>query len=200
MSLTLSQLQALARFDGTLPYHERAVRALVWELKYRANAHARELAGAYLAELLLAEAEDTISTLLVIPIPMHASRRKERGHNQTELLCEAALGVLSGENPIKKVLGPPLPEYQTIFAGSFSYDPALLQRVVDTKTQQGLERHERLTNVKGSMIVKNPERVKGRVCIVVDDVTTTGATFAEAKRTLKAAGAAEVRCIALVQS
>ncbi len=178
--LTLDTLQTLARFDGTLPYHESSVRALVWELKYRASNHARDIAGACLADILLAEAEDTIGTLLLIPVPMHPARRKERGHNQTELLCETAL----------KFLG----------AGAFSYDPTLLERVVDTKTQQGLERHERLLNVKHSMAVKTAERVRGRVCIVVDDVSTTGATFAEARRALKAAGASEVRCIALAQS
>lgn len=179
-ALTIEQLHLLARYDGTLPYHERAVRALVWELKYRASAHAQELAGAYLADILTAEAEDTIGTLLLVPVPMYAARRKARGHNQTELLCESAL----------KFLG----------AGSFDYRPKLLQRVVDTKTQQGLERHERLTNVKGSMLVQNTAEVAGRVCVVVDDVSTTGATFAEAKRALKAAGASEVRCIALAQS
>ena len=198
--LTLEQLQALARYDGTLPYRERAVRALVWELKYRASAHARELAGAYVAELLLAEAEDTIGTLLLIPIPMHKARRKERGHNQTELLCEAALSVLSDEAPVKKVLGSPIRFNQTFSAGPFVYAPHALERARATTQQQGLERHARLKNVKGSMIVKNPKGVKGRVCIVVDDVTTTGATFAEARRALREAGASEVRCIALAQS
>jgi ComF family protein len=179
-ALTLEKLQALARYDGTLPYHERAVRALVWELKYRARSRACELAGAYLADLLLAEAEEHIGTMLLIPMPMHEARRAQRGHNQTELLCEAAL----------KVIG----------AGPFAYDPHLLVRIKNTKTQQGLERSERLKNVKDSMLVKHPEQVKGRTCIVVDDVTTTGATFAEAKRALKAAGATEVRLVALAQS
>lgn len=178
--LTQEKLQALARYDGTLPYHERAVRALVWELKYRARGRACDLAGEYVADLLLAEAEEHIGTMLLIPMPMHEARRKQRGHNQTELLCESAL----------KVLG----------AGPFAYNPHILTRVKNTKTQQGLERSERLKNVKDSMLVKYPEQVKGRACIVVDDVTTTGATFAEAKRALKAAGASEVRLIALAQS
>ncbi|MGC9602461.1 MAG: phosphoribosyltransferase family protein [Minisyncoccia bacterium] len=190
--LTLEKLQSLARYDGSLPYHERAVRALVWELKYRARSRARELAGAYLAELLLAEAEDTIGTMLLIPMPMHEARRKERGHNQTELLCEATLKFLGNGKLARK--------NRLIFAGPFAYDPSLLVRIKNTKTQQGLERRERLKNVKNSMQVIHPEQVKGRTCIVVDDVTTTGATFAEAKRALKAAGAAEVRCVALAQS
>jgi len=134
--LTLEKLQGLANYDGTLPYHERVVRALVWELKYRARSRACELAGAYLAELLLAEAEEHIGTMLLIPMPMHEARRKQRGHNQTELLCEAAL----------KVTG----------AGPFAYDPSLLIRVKNTKTQQGLERSERLKNVKDSMLVTHP--------------------------------------------
>ena len=211
--LTLEKLQALARYDGTLPYREPAVRALVWELKYRANAHARALAGAYLADVLLAEAEESIGTLLLIPVPMHKARRKERGHNQTELLCESALKVLgaSGKSARKNSLAVdrtlqkrpatfPADFFYGTFAGGFSYDPTLLQRVINTETQQGKERHERLKNVKNSMLVAHPAQIRGRVCIVVDDVSTTGATFAEARRALREAGASEVRCIALAQS
>ena len=196
-ALTLEKLQALARYDGTLPYHERAVRALVWELKYRARSRARELGGAYLADLLLAEAEEHIGTMLLIPMPMHEARRKQRGHNQTELLCESALKALGYGKPAHK---NSLGAAEDFFGGRFSYSPHTLVRVKNTKTQQGLERSERLKNVRDSMQVIHPEQVKGRTCIVVDDVTTTGATFAEARRALKAAGASEVRLVALAQS
>lgn len=177
--LTLQSLESLARYDGTLPYTDKRVRALVWEVKYYAESSAAKLAGEYLSQLLLAEASDTVGTPLLIPMPMHPTRRKERGHNQTEVLCEAAL---------------------PFFVDNFTYAPHLLTRVRHTKPQQGLERHNRLKNVKDAMKVTDPSKVAGRVCIVVDDVTTTGASFAEAKRALKEAGASEVRCIALAQS
>jgi len=177
--LTLAELRSLSRYDGTLPYGNKRVRALVWEVKYYAHGKAARLAGAYLADLLLAEASGTIGVPLLIPMPMHPKRRHERGHNQTEVLCEAALQILSE---------------------GFDYAPTILRRVRHTPPQQGLERHSRLTNVNRSMEVVLGAGIAGRVCIVVDDVTTTGASFDEAKRALKSAGAAEVRCIALAQS
>ena len=199
-TLTLHELERMARFDGTLPYTDKRVRALVWEIKYYASGFATNLAGRYLAQHLLAEAADVVGTPLLIPMPMHPKRRHERGHNQTEVLCEAALDTLGvDKTAIKKVLGS-LSLNQTIFACSFLYAPHTLKRVRHTKPQQGLERHRRLQNVKDSMQVSDPSKIKGRVCIVVDDVTTTGASFAEAKRALYEAGAAEVRGIALAQS
>jgi len=179
-SLTLADLQKLARFDGSLPYHDKRVRALLWEVKYYAAGKSVAVAGEYLSELLLAEASDCVGTPFLMPMPMHPKRRRERGHNQTEVLCEAAL--------------------KTIFSEGFLYAPNILRRTRHTKPQQGLERHDRLMNLKNSMEVSDPAAVKDRVCIVVDDVSTTGASFAEAKRALRAAGAREVRTVALAQS
>lgn len=178
-ALTLQDLEKLSRYDGTLPYADPKVRALVWEVKYYKDSHAAKIAGEYVAQLLMAEAADIVGTPLLLPMPMHPKRRRERGHNQTEVLCEAAL---------------------PFFGGGFAYAPELLQRTRHTVPQQGLERHSRLKNLQNTMAVTDPAKVKGRVCIVIDDVTTTGASFAEAKRALKEAGAAEVRCIALAQS
>lgn len=178
-TLTLEDLINLANTDGTLPYQKREVRSLVWELKYQADPRATALAGAYLADLLLTLRAEELSTPILIPIPMHPKRRRERGHNHTELLCEAALDHL--EN-------------------AYAYAPSVLARMVHTPQQQGLERHKRLKNVHQSMKIVEPKIVQGRVCVVVDDVTTTGATFAEAKRALLSAGASAVHCVALAQS
>jgi len=177
-ALTLPQLQALDSEDG-LPYHDPRATALVWEIKYYANRRAAALAGAVLAEKLLAAAADELGRPLLVPVPMHAARRRERGHNQTELLCKAAL----------KRLGT-----------AVEYAPRALERIVNTKHQQGLPRHIRLKNIKGAMRVTQPETVKERVCIVIDDVSTTGATLEEAKRALRQARARAVHTIVLARS
>jgi competence protein ComFC len=177
--LTVQGLQSIARYDGTLPYTDKRVRALVWEVKYYAHSRAAQVAGEYLADVLLAECAEVLGKPVLIPMPMHNNRRRERGHNQTEVLCLAALPYTQN---------------------SFDYEPNIVKRVRHTAPQQGLERHERLHNVKNSMEVVLGSGLAGRVCLVVDDVTTTGASFAEAKRALKAAGAREVLCVALAQS
>lgn len=89
-SLNLQILESLSSEDG-LPYYDPRVTALVWELKYRGTHRSAALAGEHIAEALLAAAGEELGVPLLVPIPMHASRRRERGHNQTELLCEAAL-------------------------------------------------------------------------------------------------------------
>jgi|SRR3989338_1479031 len=178
-SLDIEILQSLGG-EEPMPYHDPRVTALVWELKYHGTRRSAALAGEYLSEILLAAASEELGIPLLVPVPMHAARRRERGHNQTELLCEAALLHLGN---------------------TFEYAPKVLVRTINTKTQQGLPRAERLKNIKNSMAV-GPDggRIVGRVCIVVDDVITTGATLEEAKRALKSAGARAVHTIALARS
>ena len=177
-SLHIETLQSLGG-EEPLPYHDPRVTALVWELKYHASSRSAALAGEYMAEILLAAASEELGVPLLIPVPMHAARLRERGHNQTELLCK---------------------ESMTHIGNALEYAPKALIRTINTKTQQGLPRAERLKNIKNSMKVVYPELVEGRVCIVVDDVTTTGATLEEAKRALTAAGARAVHTIALARS
>jgi len=175
-ALVVSDLYRL-QSRGSLPYHAEEVQALVWELKYYGNQRAANLAGELLAEELLGLASEEIGRPLLIPVPMHPARRRERGHNQTELLCQAALSHLHE---------------------AYDYAPQALKRTVNTPHQQGLERKKRLLNMQNSM--QATKVVNGRVCVVVDDVTTTGATLAEAARALKEAGALRVHCVALAQS
>jgi len=179
-ALTPADLHTLALpTSGLLPYHDPRVTALVWEIKYRANKHGLALAGQFLADGLLAIVGEELGTLLLVPVPMHKNRRKKRGYNQTELLCEALMS------------------YASVV---MEYAPRALERVVETAPQQGLERTKRLNNVRDSMKATDPARIAGRVCVVVDDVTTTGATLEEARRALSAAGARRVHFLPLAQS
>jgi predicted amidophosphoribosyltransferase len=131
-----------------------------------------------MAEELLAIAGEELSRPLLVPVPMHKTRRQERGHNQTEVLCAAALRHLDN---------------------AYDYAPEALARIVSIPEQQKLGRAARLENVAGSMQADS-SLVAGRVCVAIDDVATTGATLAEAKRALKAAGAARAYTLALAQS
>lgn len=203
-------IETLQSFGGEepLPYHDQRVTALVWELKYHASKRSAALAGEYIAEILLAAASEELGVPLLVPVPMHAARLRERGHNQTELLCKAALKAMREtvrKNSLVEAGGRP----EDFFSGSFvasppaplEYAPKTLIRTVDTPTQQGLPRAQRLKNIRNSMTAgPDAKKIVGRVCIVVDDVTTTGATFEEAKRALTAAGARAVHCIALARS
>lgn len=174
--------------SGGLPYHDERVRALVWELKYYANARAAKLGGTILNDVLMSVASESLGKPLLIPVPMHPIRRRERGHNQTEVLCEAALRSLTDTNK----------EWER----AFEYKKDALVRIKQTSAQQTLHKYDRSNNLKGSMQA-NPlyiDIVRGRTCIVVDDVSTTGATFAEATRALHAAGAIHIECVALAYS
>jgi len=163
-----------------LEYRDPTIQNLIWELKYQGSKKAAALCG----ELLLNEIMVDISEIqafsdlglpLLVPIPLSAKRRKERGFNQSELLCEVICEKAGTE--------------------TFEYRSGLLSKIRDSASQTSLKsRSERLKNLQGCFGVKNPEKVKGRVVIVIDDITTTGATFAEAREVLETAGAKEIIC------
>jgi len=180
-TITLDDLLALKvpsphTYGATLPYTDERVTAIVWELKYYANKNAARLAGESLREELLEIASEEIGVPVLIPTPMHKKRRRERGHNQTEILCKAALHDMKD---------------------TYMYNPRALVRIRHTPQQRGLTKEARLRNVENAMRVTQPETVRGRTCVIVDDVVTTGATLHEAKRALLEAGAQKVFCLSL---
>lgn len=114
---------------------------------------------------------------LLVPVPLHPSRRRERGFNQSRLLARE-LARLKGLEVLD----------------------GCLAKVRNAPAQAGLRAAEREKNVVGAYAVKRPVRLRGRTVILVDDVTTTGATLRECARVLKAAGVKEVRAITLAQA
>lgn len=170
----------LALFD----YSHPLVKEIIWELKYSGNVRIAEKLGTILYDHIQHELHDLTlfekwsKPILLVPIPISGKRRFERGWNQSELLAEE---VMKRDNQ-----------------NLFRYLPRQLAKIRDTESQtKTASRSERLQNITDSMKVLNRESVAGECVIVVDDVTTTGSTFAEARRALRAAGAKKVLCIAV---
>lgn len=170
-----------------LDYHHEVVREMIWELKYGGNKQVARKLGELLYDVLCEEAEERAlfdsaewqeKRPVLVPIPISDKRRFERGWNQSELVCKAAL------------------EHDK--AKRFKYLPRHLAKLRHTDSQtHTASKKERLENIKKSMRVLHPPAVEGRCVFLVDDVLTTGATFGEAKRALEEAGAKRVICVAL---
>jgi ComF family protein len=159
-------------FDRAVSFGEYAgaLRGLIHLLKYDGVLPASPVLGRFLAETIsqLERGEDTKP--LLVPVPLHSSKRGERGFNQAELIVRSAVKCLADQ-----------PDVATV-----------LKRQRATHSQVGLTREERIKNMHGAFRVSDPERVKGRTVIVVDDVMTTGTTVSECARVLKEAGAEKV--------
>lgn len=161
-------------------YHDERVQSLVWELKYRKNGRVAASLASLLYDVLRTELADRVlfenfTDPLLIPVPMSETRRRGRGWNQTEVLS-LEVKKLDTENILE-------------------YRPDILRKVRHTESQTLREKKERMTNVQGSM--EADAEVRGRNVILLDDVTTTGATFTEAKRKLRESGASKILCVAL---
>jgi len=113
----------------------------------------------------------------VIALPTHRRRRLARGFDHARAITEHALAVLE-QRPTRGVL----------------------VRVRCDRPQSELPAALRLANVRGAFAVPEPARVKGRRWLVVDDVTTTGATLAAATAAVRAAGATLVAGLALMRA
>lgn len=148
-------------------YEDRAAQA-VRNLKYRRST---SLAGFMAAEMEKARCLYADSLDTIIPVPIHWSRRCQRGFNQAELLCESMPRNL--------------------------VQPKLLRRIRATRPQVGLTHEERLTNLRGAFQAGN---VEGKSVLLVDDVLTSGQTARECAQALMDAGALEVGFLAFAGS
>jgi ComF family protein len=109
-----------------------------------------------------------ISFDLIVPVPLHPARQRERGFNQASLLAKS----LSAET-------------------SMASRP-VLQRVRYTTTQTALDRSERMENLHNAFRLRKNADVRGLRVLLIDDVLTTGSTLSECARVLKRAGAISV--------
>ena len=149
--------------------YEYPLNVLVRRLKYSGE---RFLAKEFAKEMLPLYFKAIGYADAILFVPMSSGRKRERGYNQSEELAKA----------LAKLVELPLLS-------------DVLVKTKETDSQVGLERKERLRNVKGSISVKNRVQIKGKRILVVDDVMTTGATLEVIAEKLKDAGASEVVAI-----
>jgi ComF family protein len=159
---------SLGPYEGTL-------RVVLHELKYAG----RRRAAGRLAEALLEEpaVRALVATSdVLVPVPLHPRRLRERGFNQSALLA----GELARR------------------AGTTACPDALVRRQ-DTVPQAGLTAAARRRNVREAFAVRRRASLAGRVVTLVDDVLTTGATALACARRIEEAGAREVRLLTVAR-
>jgi ComF family protein len=152
--------------------YEGGLRELIHLLKYDGVRPAANVLGRMLSDAtvplrpLFAE-----GPVMVVPVPLHVRKRRQRGFNQAELIARAAVKL----DPSRRLELKPV-----------------LERLRETQSQIGLSRHQRRENLRGAFAVTEPEAIRGREALLVDDVFTTGTTASECARVLHRAGAAKV--------
>jgi ComF family protein len=163
----LADPPGLDRIRAAVAYDDLS-RSLVLRLKYgRKVALARTMAR-YMATL----GEQGRTETLVMPVPLHRRRLWSRGFNQSGLVARH----------LAKGWGCP-------------FEASMLRRTRPTRPLKGMSHNQRRKAVAGAFTVVDPERVKGRDIILIDDVMTSGSTAEACARVLRKAGAARVELI-----
>lgn len=112
----------------------------------------------------------------IIPVPLHISRLRERGFNQSQMIAARL------EKKLKKKIAP-----------------FIVKRTRPTSPQAGMNREERIKNIRGAFKIRKGVNVKGMRLLLIDDVFTTGATTSECSKVLKSAGADVVNVLTLAR-
>ena len=185
MPLAVAEHEVLgARITTLMKYHDASAQDLIRALKYDGSAHAAKLAAELLAEYLREEIASLAlfsqKKILIVPLPLHKSRSRERGFNQIEIVLKQ------------------LP--QAFRDGTLAaLAPHALIRARATKQQTKLSRAERIKNVVGAFEVPDASAVRNTHIFLIDDVCTTGATLINAAKPLQKSGA-EVSLLALARA
>jgi len=145
-------------------YQDLVLKKALWMLKYQGVKHLAKPLAEIVKERIWKKLET--ENWLVVPVPLSKNKLRHRGYNQAEMIA----GELSG-----------------------NVRADILFKKFHTKSQVEVkDKEERLANIIGSFEARNPEKIKGKKIILIDDVLTTGATMSEAKKVLKQAGAKKV--------
>ncbi len=115
---------------------------------------------------------------LIVPVPLHQKRKKKRGYNQARKIAK---GVCAS-------------------TGCTLIDEQIVTRVKHTATQTGFSLEKRNKNIASAFAVKDLSGLSGAVCLIIDDVFTTGATTFELAGTLVKAGVRKIGIATVAQA
>jgi ComF family protein len=154
-------------------FYEGALRASILNLKREPHVAAR------LARLICAtqQREPINSANLIIPVPLHPERERERGFNQALLLARE----------LARLSNLPLNEHSVV------------RRVHTERHRAGMDSRARRDSVADAFAIRHPKLVVGQRVLLIDDVFTTGATVSACAAALKGAGAEEVFVLTLAR-
>ncbi|MDH5442449.1 MAG: phosphoribosyltransferase family protein [Candidatus Nomurabacteria bacterium] len=168
--------------SSVLQYRHQTLRQGLRILKKRKSHIISKTLGNYLQDALIDHISElqTFSTreIIITSIPLSKTRLRERGFNQVDLLLESMASPFISKLIIPKILNVSLAKNK--------------QSTINKRAQ-------RFDNVRGTFAVNTAknEKIKGRHIVLIDDITTSGATLSEARRVLLASGAAAVTAITI---
>jgi ComF family protein len=147
-------------------YQSTITKSLIRAVKYRGIKEAHSLCANLLVQLYrshIQEEEVNQATTILIPVPLHKSRLRKRGYNQSQLLAEYMAKELT-----------------------IAIDSSSLKRTSFKISQMKLSKKERVKNVQGAFAYTGPS-LTGKTIILIDDVCTTGSTLRECANALSQA-------------
>ena len=157
-------------------YHDPTINNLIHCFKYEGFEKIAPLLSEFLIEFLDSAGFST-ENFIMIPIPLHSSREKQRGYNQSKLLAE----ILSDKLNLELIDG--------------------LKRVKKTEPQAKAKKfQDREKNVSGCFTVLNQNQIENKNILLVDDVFTSGATMNEAVKVLRNAGVRKIAALVIARA
>jgi len=168
-------------------YRHPPVKKSIWLLKYKgkkefAKIFAENMYGRIIEEIADLRVMNNFQNPILIPIPLSRKRNNERGYNQALLICNNLIKIDNQNAHLRHGVDV-----------HFILEKNILIKTKDMEHQARIEnRQKRIKNIIGSFAVKNKDIIKNRNIILIDDVTTTGATLNEAKKVLREAGAKKI--------
>ncbi|MBC7889175.1 MAG: ComF family protein [Ferruginibacter sp.] len=155
---------------------ESLIQHLIHELKYKGN---QEI-GIYLGELMgrsLLDSNRFKNIDYLIPLPLYPDKERKRGYNQATVICRGMSAILN----------------VPVLSGNVT-------RKRFTETQTKKHRRERWENVADSFTVNDPEKMRGKNILLIDDVITTGATMEACGQTIMQAAEVKLSMAALAMA